>query len=190
MRLPLIPPAQLTAEQRPVYDDMKAGIEKNFSGFKTIAENGALLGPWNPWLHEPKFGKPIWDLTLALSVSPSLPRPVREVAILVTGTAFHSAYELYAHVIAGERRGLSDEKLATIVSGQRPNDLTRDEAVAYDVASSLIHHGTLPELSYRAAVQAFGEHSAAELIYLVGLYCLVSVTLNGFNVPVPESEAE
>jgi 4-carboxymuconolactone decarboxylase len=48
----------------------------------------------------------------------------------------------------------------------------------------------LPELSYRAAVAAFGEHGAAELIYLIGLYCLVSVTLNGFNVPVPESEAE
>jgi 4-carboxymuconolactone decarboxylase len=28
------------------------------------------------------------------------------------------------------------------------------------------------------------------LIYLVGLYCLVAITLNGFNVPVPESEAE
>ncbi|MFZ3311955.1 MAG: hypothetical protein WA280_21610 [Xanthobacteraceae bacterium] len=91
MRLPLIPPAELTPEQRPVYDDMKAGIEKNFSGFQTIAENGALIGPWNPWLHEPKFGKPIWDLTLALSVSPSLPRPVREVAILATGATFHSA---------------------------------------------------------------------------------------------------
>ena len=65
-----------------------------------------------------------------------------------------------------------------------------DEGVAYDVASSLLHHGTLPELSYRAAVKAFGQHGAAELIYLVGLYCLVSVTLNGFNVPVPESEAE
>ena len=190
MRLPLIAPADLSPEQRPIYDDMKAGIEKNFSGFKTIAENGALLGPWNPWLHEPKFGKPIWDLTLALSVSPSLPRPVREVAILVTGAAFHSSYELYAHVIAGERRGLSDDKLATIVSGQRPTDLTHDEGVAYDVASSLLRHGTLPELSYRAAVQTFGIHGAAELIYLVGLYCLVSVTLNGFNVPVPESEAE
>jgi 4-carboxymuconolactone decarboxylase len=95
MRLPLMEPATLSAEQRPLYDDMKAGIEKNFQGFKTIAENGALLGPWNPWLHEPKFGKPIWDLTLALSVSPSLPRPVREVAILVTGAIFHSSYELY-----------------------------------------------------------------------------------------------
>jgi 4-carboxymuconolactone decarboxylase len=54
----------------------------------------------------------------------------------------------------------------------------------------LLHHGTLPELNYRQAVEAFGQHGAAELIYLVGLYCLVSITLNGFNVPVPESEAE
>ena|SRR6201996_5647227 len=190
MRLPLIPPAKLSAEQRPLYEDMKAGIEKNFSGFRAIAEDGTLLGPWNPWLNEPKFGKPIWDLTLALSVSPLLPRPVREVAILVTGAVFHSAYELYAHVIAGEKRGLSDDKLATIVSGQRPADLSHEEGVAYDVASALLHHGVLPELSYRAAVETFGVHAAAELIYLVGLYCLVSVTLNGFNVPVPESEAD
>ena len=49
--------------------------------------------------------------------------------------------------------------------------------------------GTLPELSYRQAVNAFGQHGAAELIYLVSLYCLVSVTLNGFDVPVPESDA-
>jgi 4-carboxymuconolactone decarboxylase len=138
MRQPLIDPADLSPEQRPIYDDMRAGIEKNFRGFKSIAENGALMGPWNPWLHDPKFGKPIWDLTLALSVSPSLPRTAREVAIIVTGTAFHSAYELYAHVIAAERRGLSDDKLAVIAAGLRPNDLTREEAVAYDVASALL----------------------------------------------------
>ena len=189
MRLPLIPPAELSPEQKSLYDEMRKGIASNFNAFKVEREDGALMGPWNPWLHEPKFGKPIWDLTLALSVSPSLPGTVREVAILVTGATFHSAYELYAHVIAAERRGLSDDKLATIVAGQRPGDLTREEAIAYDVASALVQHGTLPELSYRQAVQAFGQHGAAELIYLVGLYCLVSVTLNGFNVPVPESEA-
>jgi hypothetical protein len=71
MRLPLITPNDLTPEQRPLYDDMRAGIEKSFQGFATIAENGALIGPWNPWLHEPKFGKPSWELTKALSLSPS-----------------------------------------------------------------------------------------------------------------------
>src|SRR5271156_6422103 len=85
---------------------------------------------------------------------------------------------------------LSDDKLAVIAAGQRPNDLTREEAVAYDVASALLHHGTLTEIVYRRAGEEVGQHGAAELIYLVGLYCLVSVTLNGFNVPVPEPEAE
>ncbi len=186
MRLPLIPPAALTQEQRPLYEDMREGIEQNFRGFKAIAPDGALIGPWNPWLHWPKFGGPIWELTKALSFSPTLPRAVREVAILVTGTKFHAAYELYAHILAAELRGLPDDTIATIVAGQRPSDLTREQAIAYDVASTLVGGGGLTELSWRQAVETFGEASAAELIYLVGLYCLVSVTLNGFDVPVPE----
>jgi hypothetical protein len=40
-----------------------------------------------------------------------------------------------------------------------------------------------------ALYEAFGLSGEAELIYLVGLYCLVSVTLNDFDVPVPEKEA-
>jgi hypothetical protein len=43
----------------------------------------------------------------------------------------------------------------------------------------------LPELTYRQAVDLFGEEATAEFIYLVGLYCMVSVTLNGFDVPIP-----
>ncbi len=186
MRLPLIDPASLAPAQRPLYDDMRRGIETNFKGFTAIAETGALIGPWNPWLHFAKFGGPVWELVKALSTSPSLPRPIREIAILVTGAHFKSGYELYAHVLVAESRGLSDDKISTIVSGQRPSDLTRDEAVAYDVASALVSGGVLPELAYRHAVAAFGEAATAELIYLVGLYCLVSVTLNGFDVPVPE----
>src|SRR3954453_22934737 len=186
MRLSLLSSSDLSAEQRLLYKDMRNGIETNFKGFTAIDETGALIGPWNPWLRFPKFGGPIWELVKALSTSPKLPRPVREIAILVTGAHFHSAYELYAHVLIAEARGLPDEKIATIVAGQRPADLSREEAVAYDVASALVSGSVLPELVYRQAVATFGEDGTAELIYLVGLYCLVSVTLNGFDVPVPE----
>ncbi len=187
MRLPLVSPSNLSPEQRPLYEDMRKGIETNFKGFKAINSAGALIGPWNAWLHFSKFGGPIWELVKSLSASPALPRPVREVAILVTGAHFHSAYELYAHVIIAEARGLPDEKIATIVAGQRPADLTREEAVTYDVASVLVSGSVLPELVYRQSVAMFGDDGTAELINLVGLYCLVSVTLNGFDVPVPES---
>src|SRR5215204_6375246 len=103
MRLPLVAPPNLSPEQRELYDDMRQGIESNFKGFEAINSDGALIGPWNPWLNYPKFGGPIWELVKVLSTSPTLPRPVREVAILVTGTHFHSGYELYAHVLLAER---------------------------------------------------------------------------------------
>jgi hypothetical protein len=48
--------------------------------------------------------------------------------------------------------------------------------------------GVLPGLTYQSAVATFGIHAAAELMQLVGLYCMVSVTLNAFDVPVPEPE--
>ena len=131
MRLPLLSPSDLSPEQQKLSADMRQGIETNFKGFQAINPDGALIGPWNPWLRFSKFGGPIWELVKALSTSPSLPRPVREVAILVTGAHFHSAYELYAHVLIAEARGLPDEKIATIVAGQRPADLSREEAVTY-----------------------------------------------------------
>jgi 4-carboxymuconolactone decarboxylase len=186
MRLPIANPAELSDEQKPLYDDMKKGIEDHFKGFINIRDDGALLGPWNPWIREPKFGKPVWELVKAIASNPVLPAAVREVAILVTGSHFRSAYELYAHVLVAEQRGLSDAKLATIVAGQRPVDLTKEEAVAYDFASALVNGGVLPELTYKAAVAQFGVHGAAELSYLIGIYCMVSVTLNTFDVPVPE----
>jgi alkylhydroperoxidase family enzyme len=188
MRLPFPSPSTLSAEQRQLQADMRQGIEASFKGFTAIARDGTLIGPWNPWLRFPKFGKPVWELVKALSSSPTLPRQIREIAILVTGARFHSAYEIYAHVLVAELRGLPDDKIATIVAGQRPSDLTREEAIAYDAASALVGGGLLPELTYRQAVAAFGEDGMAEFIYLVGLYCMVSVTLNGFDVPVPETE--
>jgi len=60
MRLPIIPPSNLNAEQKPLYDDMRHGIAANFQGFVNVRDDGALLGPWNSWIHEPKFGKPVW----------------------------------------------------------------------------------------------------------------------------------
>jgi 4-carboxymuconolactone decarboxylase len=186
MRLPLIQPKDLTDQQKTLYTDMKNGIETNFKGFKAIGDDGALIGPWNPWIHFPKLGGPVWELVKALSSAPTLPKPVREVAILVTGAKFHSGYELYAHVLVAELRGLDDDTIATIVAGQRPANLKDDEGVAYDVASSLVRGGVLPELVYKKAIEHFGQDGAAELIYLVGLYCMVSVTLNGFDVPIPD----
>jgi alkylhydroperoxidase family enzyme len=188
MRLPLIHPAELTTEQKALYDSMRLGISSNFNAFKVEREDGALMGPWNPWLHSPAIGKAIWDLTLAMTANAVLSDNVRQIAILVVGAHYKAAYELYAHVAVAEKEGMSSERLNALVAGLKPDDLSKEENVAFDFSYALARGGILPEPLYRQAVTTFGQQGASELIYLVGLYALVSTTLNGFNVPVPERE--
>src|SRR5271156_6799508 len=180
MRLPLIAPADLKPEQKSLYNEMRKGIASNFNAFKVEREDGALMGPWNPWLHEPQIGKAIWDLTLAMTANASLKDNVRQIAILVVGARFDAAYEIYAHIAVAEHEGMKPERLATLVADIKPDDLSLQESIAYDVAYKLVRGGTLPEPLYALAVKSFGQHGANELIYLVGLYSLVSTTLNGF----------
>ena len=45
MRLPLIAPSDLTAEQKPLYDEMRKGIASSFNAFQTERADGALMGP-------------------------------------------------------------------------------------------------------------------------------------------------
>jgi 4-carboxymuconolactone decarboxylase len=188
MRLPLIAPGELTPEQKRLYDDMRKGIASNFNAFKAVREDGALMGPWNPWLHEPGIGKAIWDLTLAMTANATLSDNIRQIVILVVGARFDAAYEIYAHIAVAEHEGMRPERLATLVADLKPSDLSPDESVAFDVAYKLVRGGVLPEPFYRLAVATFGQHGTNEMIYLVGLYSMVSTTLNGFNVPVPEQE--
>jgi alkylhydroperoxidase family enzyme len=188
MRLPLIPPPELSAEQKPLYESMRAGIAANFNAFRVERDDGALIGPWNPWLHEPAIGKAIWDLTLAMTAGATLADDVRQIVILVVGAHFHAAYEIYAHIAVAEREGMPEARLASLTAQIKPADLSVEEGLAHDVAYALCRGGVLPEPLYRLAVETFGQHGTNELIYLVGLYALVSVTLNGFNVPVPERE--
>ena len=146
---------------------MRKGIASNFNAFKVEREDGALMGPWNPWLHEPEIGKAIWDLTLAMTANASLPDNVRQVVILVVGARFDAAYEMYAHIAVAEKEGMKPERLAALVADLKPGDLSKEENVAFDLAFKLVRGGTLPEPLYRLAVETFGQHGTNELIYLV-----------------------
>ena len=67
-------------------------------------------------------------------------------------------------------------------------DLTREEAVAYDVAAALNRAAPLPETIYRMGVDVFGRQGMAEIIYLVACFHIVAIILNGYDVSVPDED--
>ena len=122
MRLKPLPPEELDPSQKSLYERMIPGIEKNLKGFVSKLPDGALVGPFNPFIHFPQFGNAAWDYNVALAANSTLPKMVREIAILVTGAHFTARYEIYAHERVGAMVGLTESKLATISAGQRPAD--------------------------------------------------------------------
>ena len=188
MRLPLLPPASLSSDQRALYDDMVDVIEKNFGELVARRKDGALIGPFNGWLHFPQFGGPAWAFNRAMYEHSVLPAAIHQLVILKTAAKFGARFEIYGHEYFAQRAGLAEQKIATIVAGERPSDLTHDEQVAYDMAAALNRGGPLPETTYRAAHATFGEQALAEIVFLVGCFSMVGVTLNAFDASVPGRE--
>jgi 4-carboxymuconolactone decarboxylase len=188
MRLPLLPPTSLTAAQHALYSDMRAVIDSGFGELVAYRRDGALIGPFNGWLHFPQFGSSAWAFNRSLWEHGLLPGNIHQLVILVTVAKFGARYAVYGHEYFARRAGLSHDKIATIAAGERPGDLTDDERAAYDMAAALNRGGVLPQTSYQAAVGRFGEDGAAEIVFLVGCFAMVAVTLNAFDAGVPGNE--
>jgi 4-carboxymuconolactone decarboxylase len=186
MRLPFLAPAELSAEQKPLYEDMKAGIAAKYAKFTTMRADGAILGPWSAWLHDPDLGRALWEATKGMTRFRHLPEGIRQIVILAVGSKFGAAYEIYAHGAVASSTGMSSHRLATIVANLRPADLTNEEGIAYDMATALLGGGVLSPTIWECALAAFGKEGAREIVYLVGHYCAISMTLNGFAIPVPD----
>jgi 4-carboxymuconolactone decarboxylase len=185
MRLRPILPEHLSPQQRELYDNMVEVIDANFGDLIARDGGGALVGPFNAWLHFPGFGSPAWAFNRSLWEHSVLPADIHQLVILVTAAKFGARYEMYGHEYFAQRAGLSDEKIATIAAGERPSDLDRNERVAYDMAAALNRGASLPDTTYHAALSAFGDVGVAEIVFLVGCFSMVAVTLNAFDAPVP-----
>jgi hypothetical protein len=89
---------------------MKAGISSKYHAFETMRDDGTILGPWSAWLHEVELGSAIWGVTKAMSRFRHLPENVRQIVILVVGTHFGAAYEIYAHSAVARAAGISENQ--------------------------------------------------------------------------------
>ena len=180
----------LDGERRAFHDASVAFNEKTFDGFLTQRSDGALLGPWTVWLRHPAIGGAATALVGAIGRLGALPPPIREIVILAVGARFDAAYELYAHCAVASQAGLTARQVASLAAGCKPDDLSDAESVAFDCATRLARGGVLPGFLYEAARRQLGDEGTAHLVYLAGAYAFVSIVLNGYDVPAPETIAE
>lgn len=142
-------------------------------------------------MHTPALGKAFQQTMLSIPKLSHLPSRPREIAILAVGAHFKAAYELYAHEnVALKTTSLTKIEISQIKAGQKVHSFTRSDALAFEVATSLVAcPGPLDANLYEEAVSLFGTDATVALIHSVGFYAYLCVLLNAFDEPVPEQEA-
>jgi 4-carboxymuconolactone decarboxylase len=187
-RLPLADPAFLNPAQREIFDRMASRIVPwaNDAHFKSTAEDGRLIGPFNPALLNPAIAAPFLELQFAEQVHTSLSARVREVVILAVGAVWQADYELYAHLAVARKAGLSEDAARAVATGGLPGDLSYDEQIALRLTKELSTSHRVDESLYREAEKSFGTKGLIDIAFLVGIYHSVCATLTMFAIPAPE----
>jgi alkylhydroperoxidase family enzyme len=186
-RLHRFAPAEMTDEQREIYDRFTTGRRAGpGSAFTLVHPDGGLTGPANAWLLSPPVGRALERLGGAVRFEMELTDRAREIAILTVAYFRDSTFEVYAHVAAGGCAGLTDDELAALAAGKDPDLVAADEVAVRATTRALLERGTLDEADYAAARDALGERGLFELVILVGYYQLLATQLAVFDVRPPE----
>lgn len=182
MRVNPVNPKDMNPEVLHVHQEVVKLITSSQGPVTMLDKEGALVGPFPPMLSFPQFGIPALSFVRALDNHAILPKKVREVAILTIGTAYGARFELFAHEIMAKHLGFSPRAVASLASGICPVELNQEEALAYEIASTLAKGRIVPDSSYNLAKDLLGAEGVAELIFLIGAYNLLAMVLNGFDV--------
>ncbi len=178
-RLPRQQLSDLSAEQRKVFEQI---VESR--PVKPV--DGHIGGPFDVWLQSPEMARRLVGLGSFFRFNTSVDRRYIELAILVTGQYWQAQFEWWAHEPMARDAGVPEDVIAAIKVGDRPILSDAGDTAAYDLATELHTTRAVSDASHAAAVAQFGQRGTAELIGLCGFYSLVSMTLNGFDVALPE----
>lgn len=166
----------MSAEQRRIHDLIAAG------------PRGRAGGPFPAWLRSPELAQRGQHLGALLRFGTSLPPRLSEMAILMTARHWRSGYEWFAHAPLAAKGGLSGAVIEALRQGQRPSAMAEDEDALYDLVGELYATNRVAAATYTHAVNAFGEAGVVEIVAIAGYYCLVSLTLNAFEVLPPPGQ--
>jgi len=176
MRLKLLSPGEMNADQKQTYDESIA------------SKRGRPPPPMMAWLNSPEMARHATRLGAVLRFDTQFPAKLSEIAILVTARHWTSHYEWYAHKRLALNAGMDPRIIEDIRDRRTPHFDDPKGQMIYDLAKSLHEGHGVSKTLYDEAVKVIGERGIVEIIGLCGYYTMVSMTLNTFEFELPPGE--
>jgi 4-carboxymuconolactone decarboxylase len=173
-RLPTIPPAQYTTEQKQAASDFEA------------ARKVPVFGPFEPLMYSPPVMSQARAMGDYLRYHSAIGNTLSELAILVTAREWTQDYEWSVHYPIALKAGIRQEVANAIAAGRRPATMSPDEEIVYDYASELLKNRQISDATFERAKSRFGSRGVVDMTGIVGYYSFLAMQLNAAQYKAPK----
>ena len=151
-RFTLLTEATMTLRQREAYEGIVSGPRKG------------AAGPFNALLRSPDVADRVQRVGEYVRFQTTIPAPLNELAILITGRFWSAQYEFWAHSRLARTAGLPDAIIDAVAEGRRPAPMSDDERIVYDFCTEMFRDKAVSDAAFKAVVERFGEQGVIDLI--------------------------
>ena len=174
-RMPALPEAQMSPEQKKVMDEIAAG------------PRGRIGGPFIPLMRSPELMNRLQKVGEYLRFQNTVGLRNSEFAVLIVARHWSQPIEWAIHRPIAEREGVLPATCYAIAEGRRPDNMTDDETLIYNVLEELRNNRSLSDTTYAQLLKRFGEQGVIDLVAHYGYYSLLAMTMNVARTAVPEN---
>lgn len=173
-RPPILDPDSLSPAQARVAEAIVSG------------PRGRLDGPLAVWLNSAELADRAQQLGAFCRYGTTLEPHVSELLILVMGAYWGAGLEWAIHAPIAREAGIAPSIIDALAAHEQPEFTCPMQLAAFDFASELLAHKRVVDTTYANAIAQFGQRGVVELVGILGYYSLISMTINAFEIPVPE----
>ncbi len=167
----------MSSEQRKICDETLAG------------PRSSLPAPLKAWLFRPELARRGQSLGAYARYGTSLPAELSELAILVTARYWMSEYEWHAHKREALHAGITPDIIDAIETDATPRFADAKSACVFALVNELYVSRSLSAESYERGIAELGQDGMIDLVAIAGYYSFVAMTLNVFDIGVPDGVA-
>jgi len=176
-RMPVIPEAQMSPDQKRVMDEIAAG------------PRGRIGGPFIPLMRSPELMNRLQKVGEYLRFQNTVGLRNSEFAVLIVARHWSQPIEWAIHRPIAEKEGVLPATCDAIAEGRRPDNMTEDETLIYNVLEELRNNRSLSDTTYGQLHKRFGEQGVIDLVAHYGYYSLLAMTMNVARTAVPQNTA-
>ena len=124
--------------------------QKAFADKEIAAGRNPSTGPFNIYLRSPQYAELSRPLADYLRFKAPMPRKLKEIATMLTARYWGGQYVWYSHRQQALDAGLSPAFIAAMAAGERPANMTADEATVYDFTTQLLSTRQVSDANFKA----------------------------------------